>query len=66
MLLRKVFWLTSIAQFFVAINAGFFDKGSDADESQTPPNGKIEYGVDMVRRQYILLIVSNALTKYET
>ena len=59
MFIRKAFWLISFAQALSTLNAGFWDKGSSdatSDASESQPGGKVEYGVDMVRREYIVCV----------
>ena len=51
MFVRKAFWLILYVHIFVVIESGYFDN-VDSDENQTPPNGKADYGVDMVRLQH--------------
>jgi hypothetical protein len=61
MFIRRALWLLSFAQIYVGIDAGFWDSGNEvgSDESQPPPSGKVEYGVDMVRYEWMRCISLN-------
>ena len=66
MFARKASWLISFAQIIIAVNAGFWDNSdTGSNENQTPPSGNVEYGVDMVRFEFLhtfSMLLSNDLS----